>query len=207
MGTVPGGREVNQNDVAAFPLCWPEGWPRTKKRKNSQFKVNSVYDAVNNLRGELSRMGVQTFIVSTSIPLRRDGLPLSKPPVDGDPGAAIYFTRKGKPMCLACDQYTYVEDNIHAIAKTLEAIRGIERWGSTDLVERAFLGFAALPSANSKEWWDVLGVSRDASLEEISRARNTLAMANHPDRGGDTAVMAEINAAWESAKTEKEANK
>lgn len=186
------------SDVAAFPLCWPEGWERTPraKKQTSRFKVESVYEATQNLTRELGLMGAKGIILSTSIPLRRDGLPLSKPPVDGDHGAAVYFVRKGKSLCLACDQYYAVEDNIHAIAKTIEAMRGIERWGSTDLLDRAFTGFMALPSG-SDAWWDVLGVPKTASSADAEAAYRRLAKSAHPDAGGSHDRMSALNAAIE----------
>jgi hypothetical protein len=49
-------------------------------------------------------------------------------------------------MCFACDRWDSVADNVQAIRKTIEALRGIERWGTGDMVQRAFAGFVALPS-------------------------------------------------------------
>lgn len=187
------------DDVAAFPLCWPDGWPRSASQIDSRFKVNSVYDATQNLSVELERMGATGIVLSTSIPLRKDGLPLSRPPIDGDVGAAVYFIRKGKPLCLACDQYFGVEDNIHALAKTIEAMRGIERWGSTDLLDRAFTGFAALPSRAN--WRDILGIGASATLDQAEKAYRRLALNRHPDRGGTQEQMAELNGAITEARS------
>ena len=48
--------------------------------------------------------------------------------------------------------------------------------------------------------WDILGVLRTASKEEIRKAYLKMAMANHPDRGGDTELMKKINLAYERLK-------
>jgi hypothetical protein len=55
-----------------------------------------------------------------------------------DSGAAVYFTRKGRDQCIACDKWDSVRDNLHAIGKTIEALRGIDRWGTGEMVDAAF---------------------------------------------------------------------
>ncbi len=46
--------------------------------------------------------------------------------------------------------------------------------------------------------FDVLGVSPDASLDEVRSARRRLAAQFHPDHGGDAARMGEINVAFDA---------
>lgn len=45
----------------------------------------------------------------------------------------------------------------------------------------------------------VLGLSEEATLDEIRAARRHLAFAAHPDRGGDPALMTAINTAFDAA--------
>lgn len=47
--------------------------------------------------------------------------------------------------------------------------------------------------------FEVLGVVRTASVTEIRAARKRLALEHHPDLGGDSRSMQEINAAFEAA--------
>jgi DnaJ-domain-containing protein 1 len=56
-------------------------------------------------------------------------------------------------------------------------------------------------SRSSKPWWEVLGVSPNATEDEVRRAYRALAKRYHPDhRGtGDSDRMAEINAARDDA--------
>ena len=191
----------------SYPLTWPDGWPRTNKwaTKSSKFKTKSFAVARDMLMDELRRFGARDIILSTNVPLRLDGLPYSGYRQPEDKGVAIFFTLKGKKMVFACDLWNKIEDNLYAIANTIDALRGIARWGSSELLERAFTGFTALPPAHStkKHWSDVLGVSKEATVAYTYERFRTLLQANHPDRGGDTNRMAEINRAYDEFKQER----
>lgn len=50
---------------------------------------------------------------------------------------------------------------------------------------------------SSKSYYDVLGVSRNASADEIKKAFKKLAVKHHPDAGGDEAKFKEISEAYE----------
>jgi hypothetical protein len=188
----------------AYPLYWPEGYKRTRSRGRSKFKTG--FGAARNLLfAELGRMGASRIILSTSIPLRNDGLPRANTrPDGGDTGVAVYFHRKGKPMVLACDKYDRSEDNIYAIAKTIDAMRGIERWGSSEMLERAFTGFKALNSENDGEsWWSILGCTATSSADEINAAYKAKIRVAHPDAGGSHEAMTRINIARDQALNER----
>ena len=177
--------------IQAYPLNWPPGRPRSTSRQYARFDV-SLDRSVRDCRAEVSRLGGRDLIISTNIPLRRDGLPYSNYRVT-DPGVAVYFTYKKKQVCFACDQWLTIDDNMRAIVKTIEALRGIERWGSGDMMDQAFTGFTALPAPEQP--FQVLGVSANATRSEVERAYRALASKHHPDRGGDEQTMARINAA------------
>jgi hypothetical protein len=189
-----------------YPLQWPEGWKRTQsyQRKTATFsrqgKALTVFDGVQRVLDELQRLGVHQddVIVSTNLQTRLDGLPRSNQARPYDPGVCVYWKPAKSPMrCMAIDRYNEVQDNLAAVAATLEAMRSIERHGGAAILDRAFTGFAALPApaAGRRDWWVVLGVAETAGPVEIRAAHRVLAQTNHPDRGGDPALMAEINTA------------
>jgi hypothetical protein len=184
-----------------YPLTWPAGWKRTPTylRGHSPFKIESTDRAMRDLMDELGRLGASRVIVSSNLKLRQDGMPYSQQPRTDDEGIAVYFVRKGVDMVLACDKFAKREANMRAITKTIEAIRGIERWGSSDMMERAFTGFTALTNGSTTHWSDVLGVPENASRADIEAAYRRLRSQHHPDRGGDAERFHEIQKAFDEA--------
>jgi DnaJ-class molecular chaperone len=47
-----------------------------------------------------------------------------------------------------------------------------------------------------KDYYSILGVSRNATEEEIKQAFRRQAMKHHPDRGGDSVLFQDINEAY-----------
>jgi hypothetical protein len=194
--------------IEAFPLYWPEGWKRTpaRERRRSTFRVTTG-QAIDGLLNEIRLLDGENEVISTNVPVRRDGMLYASFREPDDPGVAVYFTvisvNKKNPkvadekrMCFACDQYGTVRENLQAIGLTIAALRGIERWGASDMMERAFRGFAALPEAS---WRQALGLEqqaamhgygtehcqRQALLEDVERRFRELAHQTHPDKGGN----------------------
>lgn len=177
------------DNKTAFPLCWPPSKAVARHRKtNGNFK-SSFARSRDTCMTEIRRLGGVEPIISTNIPLKRDGTPMA---VEWgkqipQPGVAVYFKRNGKQLCFACDCWNHVQDNMQAIAKTIEALRGIARWGTGDMMEAAFTGFMALPErANGVNPLEVLGLdaSKIYSEDEITAAYRKRALTEHPDTGG-----------------------
>lgn len=193
--------DFEKQSTRAFPLYWPDGWPRTEARKvkRAQFKDRSVFTGRKTLVEEVRRFGGLELIISSNLELRLDGNPRSNQRQPTDCGVAIYFKRNRQDMALACDVYSTVEDNLWALCRTLDALRQIERDGSPALINRAFKGFAALPDPDAREWWEELNVLSTASNDEIRKAYIALAKQYHPDAGGDAAMFHRVQRAYELA--------
>lgn len=112
-----------------YPLQWPTNRPRTQRRARSRFDM-SLARARDALFEELARMDAKAPVLFTNLALRRDGLPYANQNEPTDPGAAVYFTLKGRQVAFSCDRWDLVCDNIQAIRHTLGALRGIKRWGT-----------------------------------------------------------------------------
>lgn len=182
--------------IDAYPLQWPAGWPRTKNTKTSQFKTSFV-KARDGLLYELYLLKAQHIVISSNAELRYDGLPKSPKTQPKDRGIAVYFVLDSQQQCVPCDKWDHIEDNLQAIRLTIEALRGLERWGAKEMVSAAFKGFAALPASVEKAWYQVLQVSQGAREQEIRDAFRNLARIEHPDAGGSVEAFLNLQRAFE----------
>lgn len=205
--------------IPAFPLQWPAGWPRTpvaqqryakfgsKKGESTRVTDITIAEGTARVLEQLGRMGIdrEVIVISTNLQLRRDGLPLSRQAAPRDAGAAVYWqTVGGERRVMAIDQYYRVEENLAAIAATLDAMRAIERHGGAQILDRAFTGFTALPAPTAaKTWREVMIFGYSTPTPEQLRQRyRYLARTRHPDRGGSDAAMSELNVALRQAEEE-----
>lgn len=212
-----------------YPLQWPVGWKRTppEKRDHGRFARRgdsrpdrswrplqdlTITQACQRLLDELERMAVpeHNVVISTNLQVRLDGLPRSGQAAPTDPGAAVYWRDElavggAQDRCMAIDRYTKVEQNIAALAATIEAMRAIERHGGAAILNRAFTGFTALPApivaGMSRPWREVMGYAAGAipDRDQVQRRYRELAMVRHTDKGGSDAAMAALNAARDEA--------
>lgn len=199
----------------AYPLHWPAGWTRTPahKRKRSVYKTPPSASTTKVLH-ELRLMGALrgTIIISTNIPVSRDGTPYANMRAPEDPGVAVYWsTHAFKDRSIVCDRWDRVHDNIHAIGIALSSLRAIERAGAGQISDRAFSSFGALPPADekvvkkAKPWWEVFGFTEamlaTLSLAVITARFRELSPKVHPDRNnGSDIAMKELTLAYEQAK-------
>jgi hypothetical protein len=197
----------------AFPLQWPLGWKRTPRHMKKWGRFEGTLDRCRRelLReidmlalGAASRTHRMTStVISSNMPLRKDGEMNASAARPDDTGVAVYFHRGEQRLAMACDQYMDVWENLRALQKTIEAMRGIERWGSSSLLDRAFTGFAALPAPRGGSCWDLLGIGdqwESATEEQVKDAWRARVKVVHPSvPGGSEDALREVNEAKDLA--------
>jgi len=148
---------------------------------------------------ELRRMGATLPLISSNLRPRLDGMPYASQAQPQDTGVAVYFKLKGQNRVLACDKWNRIEHNLWAIRKHIESLRGQARWGVGNM-EQAFAGYTSLPEkAGGVSWWEALGVTVNATADQISAAYREKAKTAHPDTGGSHEAMALLNEAYRMA--------
>ncbi len=201
----------------AFPLQWPDGWKRTASmaRRQAPYKVTQD-QALKEMQRALQLLGaIGPIVVSTNIPVRRDGMPHAGVSTPDDPGVAVYWTTKALgERVIACDRWSSVRSNIRAIGLAVDGLRAMERAGATQILERAFSAFGALPPAQAvpvtRPWWEVFGMPKELigslSLAMVEARFRELIKKAHPDQGGSQEGTVELNFALQQAREHFEAS-
>ncbi len=143
-------------DVDFVPITtWPEG--DTANRTSSKIFQVDREGTLNDLETTLGHLKAENVIVETFIPkemINNNGLPKASAKAS-HPGIRLKFHSRLKDkrtaggevgqQSFATDKYDSWEGNLRAIYLTLEALRGIERWG-TARGNQQFSGWKQLPA-------------------------------------------------------------
>lgn len=189
-----------------YPLEWPLGYPQTKYPKRNHSFRTTFARARDFALAEIKRLGGKEVIISTDIPVKQDGMPYADATrrTMKSQGVAVYFKYNGESVVFCCDKWNDVEHNMHAVAKSIEAIRGLDRWGVSEMLKRVFTGFEALPEAQ-ENWWTVLYCQPDSDPEFVKNAYRHLIKKYHPDSTsgcGNRDQFERVQNAYEKYKTE-----
>jgi hypothetical protein len=204
---------TDATSVQRYPLEWPLGWKRTKHRRSANFSMTrgegearratqvNMATATERLETQLEKLGAKNPTLSTNVSLNLRGLPRGDEN-PSDPGAAVYFSFKGKATVLACDTFFRVADNIAALASHIDALRRIDRYG-VGTIEQALAGYKALPADTAADWRSVFGIvggTENMQRQQVDATYKRLARELHPDRTHDDgAAMAHLNRARDYA--------
>jgi hypothetical protein len=197
--------------VEAYPLKWPAHRKRTVNPKRADFHRQvavegqswkrherlTIADGRDRVYKEMKLLGARGVVISSNLRLKLDGTPMASQAEPRDSGIAAYFQLNGQDHCLSCDAWDRAADNLAAIAKYVEAMRGQIRWGVAD-VASMFAGFKALPEPGRMSVEDAARtiarfVASDypadvvlKSTDNFTEAYRAAARRFHPDaNGGD----------------------
>lgn len=124
----------------------------------------------------------------------------------------VIFDRNGKRYTKKCSKWENSLDNLRAIGLSIEYLyRAIEIYGIESqeefntLFDSTFLGIEAMPDdgvlllGNSTNWWEILGITKEADKQDKINAYKAMAKVHHPDSGGNPEQFIKIRKAYEEA--------
>lgn len=186
-------------DCRFVPIeTWP-GKPKLLPRR-AIFRVK--YSArLDLLEKELYYLGAREILVQAFFSrdeIRNDGWPRSSAR-PRKPGVIVSFTNKQREQfSFPCDTYDAWEDNLYAIALSLEALRTVDRYGVTQRAEQ-YQGWKQIESPahqqqKDSEWAygflaSLNGIDKNAlrgNRAALDLAYRAAAKKTHPDSGGNT---------------------
>lgn len=118
--------------------------------------------------------------------VRIDGYPRANAKPPRHPGVEVTFDSRYGRLTYATDVFRDWRDNVRAIAKGLEALRAVDRWGVTKRGEQ-YAGFALLTAGPSMYDLGRRLVEEHGSVTAAMRA-------THPDTGGPAASVRDFQA-------------
>jgi hypothetical protein len=173
---------------------WPHG--ETKPRRDAQFKSPTRRDGdrwipgqripwdqtLRDLAYEVEALDGADVVIGVGLSeydIRQDGAPRANARPYSHPGVEISFDSRYGRLTYATDVFIDWRDNVRAVAKGLEALRAVERWGVAKRGQQ-YAGFALLTAGPSQE---------DRGRELVARHGGVTAAlrATHPDTGGEEA--------------------
>ena len=188
-------------------IDWPDEFERTdpsdRERYSGGFRVTRSV-AFQNVLDELATwQGVTDVQLDSGAEhqKRNPNKPYANASFD-DPGVVVRFQKDGEDMAAACDRWDNPRDNAQDLYHYLHETRMQEQRGTvTGESEYAKL---RLPSAGEDAVTGdppphvVLGVSPDASDEEVKQAYRERAKETHTDQGGSNEAFQRVKRAKEA---------
>jgi len=201
-------------NLAATFRHMPEPPYKPGERKRSKFRTTPgvVYHL---LAAEIRRLGGREIIIEAGFhqsQIRNDGWPYSNArPLH--PAVRVSFQSNEGPLSFDCQTYSTIDDNLHAIAKTMERLRDIARYGAVKGGQQ-YKGWKQLPGDQPPTEHPLKAVDAAAKLlcqlgneheifrhaviaepDTLRRVYRAAALKCHPDQGGSPEMMARVNAA------------
>lgn len=125
---------------------WPG--PLTAKRKPSPFR-SGWNQTLRLLESEIRKLGGKEMIFQMALreeDIRLDGKIRANARPAEHPGIIVSFESRYGQLSYPCDTYDHWQDNVRAVALSLEKLRAVDRYGVTKRGEQ-YRGFGKLPPA------------------------------------------------------------
>jgi len=184
---------------------WP--YEPTSPRREAQFRSGSRHDGdhwipgrrisydqtlreleyeIDQLQKGRGEIEATIGVGLTERDIRLDGAPRADARPALHPGVEISFDSRYGRLTYATDVFTDWRDNVRAVAKGLEALRAIDRWGVAKRGQQ-YAGFALLTAGPSLAELGRELVERHGGIPAALRA-------THPDTGGPAASSRDFQA-------------
>ncbi len=127
-------------------LTWPGKETPSFRRRRSTFRA-SYPNTLDLLERELQSLNAKDIVIQADFEhrdIRNDGWPRSSARPRAPRVIVSCVTRKG-PLSFPCDTFDAWEDNLRAIALSLQALRAVDRYGVTRNAEQ-YKGWQQLPA-------------------------------------------------------------
>lgn len=179
---------------------WPGKPTPPAARRRAAFKA-SYQKTLDLLEYELKVINAKDILIQVRLELsqiRNDGWPRSSAsPTSSE--IIVSFLRGKDIISMPCDRFDDWEDNLHAIALSLEALRKIDRYGVTSNGQQ-YQGFKQIEAPNKEdaragaEFFiaQAAGVRIEDVRADLSTAYRGAAQRLHPDYGGSHAEFSRL---------------
>lgn len=198
---------------------WPETmkvapiatWPGTLTRTRQQSRFRApLADTLELLTREIwqltdtrtQRESAELLVAIPATQFGTRGRPLARAQAE-HPGVIFSIDSRHGHLSYPCDTFTTWQDNLRAIAKALEALRMVDRYGVTKRGEQ-YRGFLAIEAASAPAGFAdrqdaLMFLARVTGLPHMDHPLSTLLrkaqQKTHPDLGGDAATFQRVSLA------------
>ncbi len=123
-------------DLRFVPLYkWPGEATRGRKAAQFRAKYSQTLDLLEEELRKIQGKDITVQAFFTLSQIRNDGWPYSAARPSA-PGVILSFRTKDGSLSFPCDRYQTVDDNLRAIALSLQALRAVDRYGVTKRAEQ-----------------------------------------------------------------------
>lgn len=200
--------------------AWPETmkvapiatWPGTltRNRQHSRFRA-PLADTLDLLAREIGcltdtrtqRESAELLVAIPPTQFGTRGRPLARAQAE-HPGVIFSIDSRHGHLSYPCDTFATWQDNLRAIAKALEALRMVDRYGVTKRGEQ-YRGFLAIEATAAPSGFTSAEAAIDfienvagygpVSMSSVATVLRRAQREAHPDTGGDAATFQRVSLA------------